>query len=132
MGRGVLVGVMVLGLAACNESVTGPTVGLNAEATLAPGETMQVASTAFKLRFEGVSGDSRCPADAVCIQGGDAIVRVTAVAGVTPRVYELHTGTMAPVQHDGFTITMVSLVPYPFSSGPIAPYDYRLTVRITR
>ena len=50
------------------------------------------------LRFNGVSGDSRCPADAFCIQGGDAIVRVTVVDAGQSREVELHTGDMRPVQ----------------------------------
>ena len=35
-------------------------------------------AAASRLRFEGVTGDSRCPVDAICIQGGDAIVKVQA------------------------------------------------------
>lgn len=86
----------------------------------------------MSIRFNGVTGDSRCPADAVCVQGGDAIVNLTATSSGGTRELELHTGNMAPVQHDGVTIALVQLSPYPFSSGPIAPGDYRATLRATR
>ena len=87
---------------------------------------------ALSIRFDGVTGDSRCPADAICIQGGDAVVTLTATSIKGTRVHELHTGTMAPVQHDEVTISLVRLEPYPFSSGPIAPDDYRATLRVTQ
>jgi hypothetical protein len=130
--RGLMLGLALLACAGCSDSVTGPTVELNAEATLAPGESVRVESTNLSLRFEGVEGDSRCPADAICILGGDAVARVTVIAGDTQRSYELHTGSMQPVRHDAFVIAMVTLAPYPFSARPIAPGDYRLTVRVTR
>jgi hypothetical protein len=76
---------------------------------LAPGETGEVGTTGPRLRFQGVTGDSRCPAGALCIQGGDAIVRIDVL------------------QKSG------GLSPYPFSSlPPIAPGDYRATLRVTR
>jgi hypothetical protein len=36
------------------------------------------------------------------------------------------------VQHDGVTIALVQLTPYPFSSRTIAPGDYRATLKVTR
>jgi hypothetical protein len=91
-----------------------------------------VEEPALSIRFNGVTGDSRCPADAICIQGGDAIVSLTTTSIRGTRSLELHTGTMAPVQHDELTISLVRLEPYPFSSGPIEPNDYRATLRVTR
>ncbi len=39
---------------------------------------------------------------------------------------------MAPVKHDGLTIGLVELSPYPFSARPIGPADYRATPRVAR
>jgi hypothetical protein len=39
---------------------------------------------------------------------------------------------MEPVTHDGLTISLVELQPYPFSSRTIEPGDYRATLRVTR
>jgi hypothetical protein len=129
--RSVLL-VLALGAIGCDESVTGPTVPLNREFELAPGQSALVEDVRVTVRFNGVSDDSRCPADAVCILGGDAIVHVTATSRQTSRDYELHTGSMRPVQHDGLTISLVQLQPYPFSARTIAPGDYRATLRVTR
>jgi hypothetical protein len=39
---------------------------------------------------------------------------------------------MKPVTHEDLTIALVELAPYPFSSRPIQPGDYRATLRVTR
>ena len=69
----------------------------------------------------------------MCIQGGDAIVKVTVVpARGDSQAYALHTGDMRPVAHEDLTIALVELTPYPFSSTTIAPEDYRATVKVSR
>jgi hypothetical protein len=81
-----------------------------------------------------VSGDSRCPADAVCIQGGDAIVHLRVVEdGATSR-YELHTGdsSRASAQHRDMTIELVDLQPYPFSSRTIDQSEYVAALVVRR
>ena len=131
-GRVVLVFAM-LALAACDESPAAPTVGLDQEFVLAPGEVAKVADTGLRIRFVGVRGDSRCPADAVCILGGDAVVRIEVLSfGGGRHEYDLHTGDLRPVVHEGFTIALVNLAPYPFSSQTIQPSEYRATLRVTR
>ena len=111
------------------DGATTPSYGLNQEFTLAPGGAATVTGTAVRIVFDGVAGDSRCPADAVCIQGGDALVKITVRSpGDSARQYELHTGNLQPVSHDGLTIALVQLQPYPFSSRTIAPEDYRATL----
>ena len=129
---GAAVVVCLSVLTSCDESPTGPTVPLNADFVLAPGNVAMIDEASLAIRFNGVTGDSRCPADVVCVQGGDAIVSVTATSSRGARDYELHTGNMQPVRHDEVTIALVQLSPYPFSSGPIAPNDYRATLRVTR
>ena len=127
------VALAVLALAACDESVTAPTVALNQEFVLAPRESAKIADTGLSIRFVGVRGDSRCPADAVCIQGGDAIVDIEVLSfGGGRQGYELHTGNLQPVVHEGLTIALVKLEPYPFSSRTIQPDEYRATLLVTR
>jgi hypothetical protein len=111
---------------------THPTVPLNAEFTLAPGESRIIEGELLIVRFTGVTGDSRCPADAFCIQGGSADVGIAAVSDRSSHNYALKTGDMRPVQHDAFTISLVQVAPYPFSSRTIAPDEYRATFQVTR
>lgn len=119
-------------LAGCSSNPPMGTGPLDVQLVLAPGETADVQDAAIRLRFEGVSGDSRCPADAICIQGGDALVRISVMSGGTLAAFDLHTGSMQPVRHGDLTIALVQLVPYPFSSRTIAPNEYRATLRVTR
>lgn len=106
---------------------------VDSQLVLAPGQSATVEGAGVRIRFDGVTGDSRCPADVVCVLGGDAIVRITVSA---PRDgehgFELHTGSMAPVKYQSLTIALVELTPYPFSARPIDPADYRATLRVTR
>lgn len=124
--------VCLLAATGCTESPTAPAVPLDTEFVLAPRESRAIDGASLTIRFTGVTGDSRCPADAVCIQGGSAEVRITAVSDDSTRDYALMTGDMRPVQHGSFTIALVQLTPYPFSSRTIPPDDYRATLRVTR
>jgi len=124
--------VCLLAATACDGSPTGPTVAIDQQFTLAPGETASIEGNGIRLRFEGVTGDSRCPADAVCIQGGDAIVKVQASGDGGPASLELHTGdsSRASATYGAVRVTLVELQPYPFSSRPVAPGDYRATLLV--
>lgn len=131
---GVLPIALTLLIAACDDkSPVGPSIPLNREFTLAPGDSASIADTSLQVQFVGVSGDSRCPADAVCIQGGDALVHVRATAGSSADL-DLHTGDLSrsSASHAGFTIELVQLQPYPFSSRTIQPAEYRATLKVSR
>jgi hypothetical protein len=121
-----------IGLVGCGGSPTTPIGPVDERVVLAPGERADLTEEAgISIRFVGVFGDSRCPADAICIQGGDAIVRIEVLAQGSS-TYELHTGDMQPVRHADLTIELENLSPYPFSSRTIEPGEYRATLHITR
>jgi hypothetical protein len=130
----LLAGCLLAATACAEKSPTAPTVPLNERFTLAPGETVSVDNAGFRIQFLRVSGDSRCPADVVCIQGGDALVHIRVPGEVDTVEYELHTGdtSRASVAHGAARIELLELQPYPFSSKTIAPEDYRATLRVTR
>lgn len=126
--------ICLLGMTGCR-GPTGPTVLLDRPFTLAPGESAVEESTGLRVLFLQVSGDSRCPADALCITGGDALVHVRLSGGGGPSAeYELHTGdaSRASAVHAGTRVTLVELQPFPFSSRTIAQGEYRATLRATR
>jgi hypothetical protein len=116
----------------CDEANTSPTSPLDVEFTLAPGEGRRIEGEPATVTFVGVSGDSRCPADAICILGGSATVRITVASGLASSPYELRTGDMQPVVHNGLTIALIQLSPYPFSARTIAPDEYRATLKVAR
>lgn len=123
-------------LALCLLSTTAclgnsPTAPVDRQVVLAPGQTTEIAG-GLSLRFIGVSGDSRCPADAICVQGGDAIVRISIVSNGATGERDLHTGSLQPVTYEGVRVELIQLEPYPFSSRAIRPDEYRATLRVTR
>ena len=74
--------ICLLCVTGCDEkSPDGPTVPLNERFTLSPGQVAAVEDADLRFQFVRVTGDSRCPADAICIQGGDALVHVLASDG---------------------------------------------------
>lgn len=120
---------LTVGCAAENPAAPTP---IDLQLTLAPGQTAGVEGTGVGLRFDRVTGDSRCPIDAICVQGGDASVHITVLTPGEAAAYELHTGSMQPVRHRALTIELVDLQPYPFSARPVEPSEYRATLRVTR
>ena len=105
---------------------------VNQELTLAPGQTVGVQGSNLTVKFTGVSGDSRCPADALCVTGGSATVRFDVTVGSTKRDFTFETGNLQPVAAGGVTVELLQLAPYPFSASPIQPQDYRATIRLKR
>lgn len=131
--RPFLLTVCLLAATACDEKApTGPTVPINQQFTLAPQEVAVIAGTGRRVQFVRVAGDSRCPADAICIWVGDAVVTLRVFDGSASREYELHTidSQRGTVVHGDIRITLVQLQPYPYSHRTIQPSDYRATLEV--
>jgi hypothetical protein len=122
--------LLTIAIAGCASTSVAPTGPFSKEVTVAQGKTVSVVD-GVSLKFVAVSGDSRCPADAVCIQGGDAIVKLEVTSGNDARDVELHTGNMQPVTSGNLTIELVQLTPYPFSGKTIQQEDYRATLKVS-
>ena len=108
-----------------------PNVPFTRETTISQGQTIAIVE-GVAVKFVGVTGDSRCPADAMCIQGGDAVVKMEVVSDGSKREIELHTGDMRPVTAGGITVALLELSPYPFSSRTISQEEYKARLRVTR
>src|SRR5262249_47098249 len=118
-------------LVGCAGSSIAPRVPVDQRIRRAPGQSLTVGDS-IAIRFIGVQGDSRCPADAMCIQGGDAVVKLHVTHDREAHDVDLHTGNMKPATAGNVTVTLVELTPYPFSSRTISPDEYRATLRVTR
>ena len=124
--------VCLLSVTACDFWSPTEPQSVDVELTLAPGQTRSVSGTDVSIKFEAVVGDNRCPGDAICILGGSADVRIQVQGPRGSGQYELRTGDQRPVQHGDFRIELIEVTPYPFSSLPFDPADYRIKLRITR
>jgi hypothetical protein len=124
----------VLTLAAVSTACTTPTEPSDPlSVELAPGQSTNYGG--LVVQFVGVTTDSRCPADALCIQQGDAFIAVEARArGSAATRYELQIND-APkrrVVHAGYAIEAQELMPYPLASDPFTPDKYRLTLKLEK
>lgn len=106
---------------------------VDTELTLARGQSKAVNGSGLTVTFEEVIGDNRCPGDAVCILGGSADVRILVQGpGSASQRLALSTGDMRPVQYRDFTIELLEVSPYPFSSIPFDPSEYKVRLRVRR
>ena len=115
--------------AACSTSPTAPTEP--AIVTMAPGQSTQVG--ALSVTFVGVTIDTRCPANAFCIQAGDAYVALETTVLGGKRDFELQilNPTKRSTTHGAYSIELQEVSPYPFGQ-PIKPADYRVKLRIAK
>jgi hypothetical protein len=119
-------------LAACDDTTTGPSVAIGSEFQLRPAESVAVENTDAELRFDVVTSDSRCPADAICVWQGDAtaVFSVRQSSGSSSSLTLHTTGENRHASASGLTLTLVRLDPYPYASRPISPSDYRALLRV--
>ncbi|MEZ5318278.1 MAG: hypothetical protein R2752_12835 [Vicinamibacterales bacterium] len=125
-----LVVALAVALSACG-TATSPDPALPATLTLAPGQESTVG--ALTLRFTGITSDSRCPGDAICIQAGDVTAAFQATTGKVPATFalQLNDPARSSATVGDYTIHLTIVSPYPFVSlPPIDPEDYRIEVEV--
>lgn len=89
---------------------------------LGAGYTAVIGQDVLRVRFDEVVADSRCPRLVACVQAGDVQLALTvASAGQRPTTYVLGGATdnegrlfeTAEIVHDGFTVRLLQVAPYP-------------------
>lgn len=108
---------------------------------LGVGYTAVIGQDVLRVRFDEVVADSRCPRLVVCVQAGDVQLALTvASAGQRPTTYVLGGATdsegrlfeTAEIVHDGFTVRLLQVAPYPEQPGAApAPDTYVATFVVT-
>jgi hypothetical protein len=123
---------LTLALATTAACTSSPTAPVNTTFTLAPGQSNTVGI--LTVKFVGVTIDTRCPINALCIQVGDAYIALEASVPGTHRAFELQ--LLNPLNRAtelrGYTIEAEELSPYPFTLMPTHPDDYRVRLRVYR
>ena len=124
--------VALLTCIACGNPNAPSDARLGAAFDLAVGKIAELPD-GLRIKFDGVSADSRCPMDALCITAGDATVLVTVFrSGETPVPLELHTTKPASEMTLGtHRIALTALTPYPRASQTILASQYVATFVVT-
>jgi hypothetical protein len=115
------------GSGAASNSRGGP---LDDTVHVALGSSVRADNGRLVLTFNARLGDSRCPANAVCVWMGDAAIRVAARVGRVGVERELHTA-LEPrtLSIDDYVITIVGLTPYPGTDDRSTPTAILRVVR---
>jgi hypothetical protein len=93
-----------------------------------------VLSDGFRVTFDGVRSDSRCPLDALCVQAGEAVVALTLSAPSAGQVErELRTAPgLSELTYLSYVMKLTALAPFPRSAQQIRPEDYVATFTVER
>jgi hypothetical protein len=74
--------------------------------------------------------DSRCPADAICIQQGRVRMRaeITSGLGTSTDVFEINSFVTTEAEK----VTLLEVNPYPLASDPAEIYEYEFVFRVEK
>lgn len=136
MKRTFLAAALLLAVSAC-DSATSPSrsARLGEAFELRPGEAAAIADELLVVTFEGVSSDSRCPSNVVCIRAGEGVVELALrrLPSTTGRL-TLKTDPLDETtgRFEGYAVRLDTLQPYPAAPEPIPAADYRVRLTVTR
>jgi len=120
--------VFAVALAACGRD--GSAATLNAPIQLEPGQSAVFDAENLAVKFVGIDSDSRCPSDVACVWAGEVVVRLS--VRKDSRTQELSIKATQSLPVDGFSVTVLDVLPPRASSQRIAPADYRVTLKVAR
>ncbi len=102
---------------------------------LGVGESVVIADAGFRVGFDHVSSDSRCPRNVDCIWEGNAAARTWAETSRTDRTF-FDLNTNPEFQREGsflgFFIRLLGVAPHPVDGVIIDPNDYIVTMVVVR
>jgi hypothetical protein len=107
---------------------------LGQEFTLRLGQTAQIEGEQLSITFNGVSEDSRCPRDVLCIRAGEVKCEMTVTyQGSSSSITLIQPGMTEPASetYRGYRI-IYSVEPYPDAGKPISPAEYRLNLTVQK
>jgi hypothetical protein len=120
--------LVAVALAACGRG--GAAATLDAPIQLAPGESAVFDAEDLQVKFLGISSDSRCPTDVACVWAGEVLVRLALRKDSRTKELAIKETEQLPVE--GYSVKVLQVLPARKSSQPIAPADYRVTLKLTR
>lgn len=110
-----------------------PTFEIGKIFTIMQGQTMQTADGNLKIRFEEVTGDSRCPAGVQCVWAGRVDATFTFTQGSANQTLQLSSGSLNKggsnsATVNGFKIDLEGMEPGKKADGEIEQKNYKATL----
>jgi len=129
----LFIGLLLLGCTA-NPQLVQAQLGKNF--TLKVNQTASIASEGLIIKLDGVTQDSRCPSDVVCVWAGEVQVKLLLSkgekSGLLQPVLGASAGNESEGEFEGYKIKLVSVEPYPVSTKQIAQSDYNVTLTVEK
>lgn len=122
---------------ACEKDCAGPvenSIELGDTATISFNQTVVIGSCNLKLTFNGITEDSRCPTDVMCVWEGRAVAGFKAEKQGDLRVFSLTNNEKPEVEPKqsievfGRTVKLLEVMPYPDSNVAIPAGDYKVKI----
>jgi hypothetical protein len=112
------------------ETMSVQRLGESFELRVRQSATFSLAGREFKVRFDRVIEDSRCPVDVTCVWEGDAVARFELIDDAGSASLDLHTNGRFEQEreHRGIRLRLVRLSPVPRSDKAPRQEDYVATV----
>ena len=124
--RSAFAALVVAVSAGCATVDTAIVANPGVEFNLPLGQTAALSGTGYRITFNRVTEDSRCPTDVLCVWAGDAKIQLTIDRSSAPgdvRILGL-TPPNAESDLNGVRIRFVSLAPAPRQSEPSTSRAY--------
>jgi hypothetical protein len=116
--------------AGCLNGPTAPeAVALGASFDVKVGASAELPD-GFRIKFDRVSADSRCPENVQCVTAGDATVAVlVSSGGNNPFPLDVHTAAPgSQISYSNHTIRLTALRPIPRTDRQISLFEYVATL----
>ncbi|HJQ11022.1 MAG TPA: hypothetical protein VJ840_08325 [Gemmatimonadaceae bacterium] len=122
----LLAAVPMVVLSRCATVDTAVVAKPGVEFSLPVGQSATLSGTGYRITFDRVTEDSRCPVDAVCVWAGDAKIQLTISRSTAPA--EIRIAGLTPpnseVVSDNLKIRFVALSPAPRTTEPATSRAY--------
>jgi len=127
----LIVLLVPLVVSACDSDTIKGSLGK--EFTLPAGKTAAISGENLSIKFDKVTGDSRCPSDVICVWAGEAKCDIAFIYKGVNYPVTLTAGGSNPDNYafENYKVYF-NLQPYPISTQQIAPGDYRLVITVTK
>lgn len=127
----------LLFLMSCNKD-DDQSVDLNEAFELDYRATKEFEDGDLSITFENLVEESRCPADAICVWEGRAVVEIKVQEEEEVAMYILATSnsvdgdSLLTFQHNNYEVKLLGVWPFPgVLPGPVTNEDYNIELEIT-
>ena len=100
--------------------------------SLPHGESVAIRSEGLTVAFTEVNEDSRCPTGATCITAGQASVTLRLAKSASDISVLLTIPGDANAEFEGYTVTLLDLLPYPSIGHALRPEEYAASLLVER